>query len=655
MLWFTSKKTTMKLNSTLVLVILSTLLISCGKQPSIPTQTIEPGMADLVIPNQFNFETTKAISLTIKDSRNSSYDVYSITKTGDPEVIITETDTLIDISTSNQKIASGRTVNGSLQIQLNVPGHQEHLYIRRKVAGKFYGEMITANEGQIEYTNNGNLKSTNGVIEDVIYGVNSNGQAFSFDIETGVSTLLTNFNDGAFANAIDKANNKMYVAIRKPPFKLISIDLTSGTQTDIGNLNKQYDRMVYDAKNGLLYLGKKNRLYSYDPFSGQYINEYILTGSNANLGGGDVSLSADGTFYFTSSSKTVLYKGKIEGNKIPTTTITNSLSAKTTSSTLGSDGYLYYATNNTPSKVYKVNVQTGSDQLLYTLSAYKANDFGILLKDNEQQEDDADGDGVPDTEDDYPNDPSLAYNLWVPGENQWGTLAFEDLWPGMGDYDFNDMVVNYKFQQIANSENKIVSIKGYIKNVHEGASLVNGFGFELPIGQNLVSSVNGNNITDNTVNISGNGTEAQQTNAVIIVYDNGDVNLNNLLTVDVTFTQPLAQTSLGNAPYNPFIIKDQDRNFEIHLPDHEPTDLANINHLGTFHDNSNPAIGRYYKTQENLPWAINIPIEFVWPKEKSEILKAYLKFKIWAESGGTQYPDWYLDENGYRDEAFLDI
>jgi len=41
-------------------------------------------------------------------------------------------------------------------------------------------------------------------------------------------------------------------------------------------------------------------------------------------------------------------------------------------------------------------------------------------------------------------------------------------------------------------------------------------------------------------------------------------------------------------------------------------------------------------------------------KEKQEIINGYLHFADWAESGGTQYPDWYKDLPGYRDESFLD-
>jgi hypothetical protein len=34
-----------------------------------------------------------------------------------------------------------------------------------------------------------------------------------------------------------------------------------------------------------------------------------------------------------------------------------------------------------------------------------------------------------------------------------GTLAFEDLWPSTGDYDFNDLVVDYDFKIIKTIKN----------------------------------------------------------------------------------------------------------------------------------------------------------------------------------------------------------
>jgi hypothetical protein len=61
---------------------------------------------------------------------------------------------------------------------------------------------------------------------------------------------------------------------------------------------------------------------------------------------------------------------------------------------------------------------------------------------------DSDGDGVSDQFDDYPDDPLRAFNNFYPSEDGFGTLAFEDLWPGKGDFDFNDMVIDYSINQI---------------------------------------------------------------------------------------------------------------------------------------------------------------------------------------------------------------
>merc|ERR1711879_138237 len=54
--------------------------------------------------------------------------------------------------------------------------------------------------------------------------------------------------------------------------------------------------------------------------------------------------------------------------------------------------------------------------------------------------DDADGDGISDVFDDFPNDPSKAFHT---NNYSNSTLVFEDLWPQKGDYDFNDMVIDY--------------------------------------------------------------------------------------------------------------------------------------------------------------------------------------------------------------------
>ncbi len=118
--------------------------------------------------------------------------------------------------------------------------------------------------------------------------------------------------------------------------------------------------------------------------------------------------------------------------------------------------------------------------------------------------------------------------------------------------------------------------------------------------------------------------------------------------ITVTFVTAVAQSSVGMQYFNPFLIKNQDRTVEVHLPNMAPTKRANQTLFGTFEDNSIPDQGRYYKTKNNLPWGILIFEQFDYPIESVEILDAYLHFAEWAQSGGVSYPNWYTDEPGNR-------
>lgn len=76
--------------------------------------------------------------------------------------------------------------------------------------------------------------------------------------------------------------------------------------------------------------------------------------------------------------------------------------------------------------------------------------------------------------------------------------------------------------------------------------------------------------------------------------------------------------------------------------------------FGQGSDRSNPAEGRYYITEDNMPWALSIHNSFAVPREKVRINQAYLKFDDWATSSGTSWSDWYSNTSvGYRNDANL--
>ncbi len=280
-------------------------------------------------------------------------------------------------------------------------------------------------------------------------------------------------------------------------------------------------------------------------------------------------------------------------------------------------------------------------------------------------DDDADGDGVGDSEDDYPNDPERAFDVYYPNETDWGTLAFEDLWPGKGDYDFNDLIYDYHFKSVLNAQNELVEFFTDYSVRAVGASLENGFGFMLNGDPSNIASVTGTNLTENYINLNPNGTEQNQTNTVIIVFDNaskmfdeGNYFINTLPDADyitpdtnqlhVLYSTPVSTSVTGAAPYNPFLIVNMNRGQEVHLAGQLPTDLADPSYFGQWADDTDPVTGKYYQTVNNLPWGLDLPVSFEYPYEKVNITEAYNHFVEWAESGGVSYPDWYEDNAGYR-------
>jgi LruC domain-containing protein len=286
---------------------------------------------------------------------------------------------------------------------------------------------------------------------------------------------------------------------------------------------------------------------------------------------------------------------------------------------------------------------------------------------------DRDGDGIPDADDDFPDDRERAFLVSFPALS-FGTLAFEDLWPGQGDYDFNDLVLDYRIETTTNALNLVRDIRLAFSIRAIGASLPSGFGFQFG-NDKLKSSdirVSGYNIQSDLYQIDANGTEARQAKPTIIVFDRairllqsqGGSGVNtdpafpfvspfkiNIL-VDIVSGQYTTE-EIGVLNFNPFIIVNQDRGKEIHLPDHVPTSLASSALFGTGQDDSDASRSRYYKTSGNLPWALNLPQGFDYPVEKSQITSAYHLFGDWAVSGGKKYSDWYLDKAGYRDNMFI--
>lgn len=282
---------------------------------------------------------------------------------------------------------------------------------------------------------------------------------------------------------------------------------------------------------------------------------------------------------------------------------------------------------------------------------------------------DSDGDGVLDPIDAFPNDPTKAYINYFPSKAAFAQLAFEDNWPAKGDYDLNDLIVNYRYTFVLNAKNEVVTMQGDFHIAAAGASFHNGFGLQLPVNASAVKSVTGQKTISNYIQFASNGVEAGQSKAVIIPFDNHEALIHypdysylintlnekdkapsDTASVLVTFAAPVSISGLSISAINPFIIGDLTRGREAHLPGYLPTDKADKTLFATSEDASLVNGRPYYTSKENWPWAISFnSTSFKYPLERVKITDAYPHFADWAGSNGTNFQDWYSNlTTGYR-------
>ena len=264
---------------------------------------------------------------------------------------------------------------------------------------------------------------------------------------------------------------------------------------------------------------------------------------------------------------------------------------------------------------------------------------------------DSDGDGVLDEYDSFPNDPTRIYTDYSPAQGSVGSYAFEDKWPKKGDYDFNDLVVDYSYEFAKNAKNQVGSMRATFTTRIVGATFQLGFGFQLDdLAVVDILSVSGADAP--SIETEVNGLETFQSKPVVVVMDNihqsmgstpgnfinaGDGVTKDQYTIAVTinFAEPVDDVG----QINPFIITQGDRFIEVHLKGFAPTDKAAPSFFGTEDDASSGEAT--YQTATGLPWALDFPEKFTPPTERTVLDEAYPDFSEWVSNNGATKTDWY--------------
>jgi LruC domain-containing protein len=678
------------------LIVFTFIALSCNKyNDPIPEDNVIHSVSDLVVPADFDWKTTQTITVSVQ--LPSSGEIQPL--------IITNRD-------GSKRYFRGYPEDGSRTVNtvITIPSYLNEL--RLTYNGTTGPNVVFVSSGILSYNFNNTTKSATSHDNDdcdldgfITYSKGGwgakNGEVADLRNEHFDQVYPTNFVVGDPAHykiTFNSSNDvKNYLPGGGTP-RVLTRNWTNPSEDDeLGNmadqiiaarLNRDYNEAGFLGDNPDFTLGEL--VFEDGPFANMSVNDFLAMAEIALGGGG---LNGHSVEDYKDAAENIIDSFHEGDNEhiltCPTNPDLEDPFIELTSNCSDPD-VVFTITNSgdgdmTSAKtfvLYKNNVQidNGSYQLdvneTYdiTESGYDTDEFKLVIETPAQGSLQEIITGCGEEEDDDDDDNT--------SEQLAGTLAYEDLWPGKGDYDFNDLIIDYDFVVNKNAQEIVQNITATFVVKAFGASYHNGFGFTFPaVSPEDIVSVSGTNIVNNTVfDIASNGLENGQSKATIIVFDDarrvmpqttGGIGVNTQLAYDfidpvtivvnITFASgAVTYSQLNIGEFNPFItvnttINDSpgSRGLEVHLPGYEPSDLFDESYFGQLDDNSSFAEGRYFVTENNLPWAINIAEGFDWVVEFQDITGAYNYFAEWAQSGGINYADWYLDNNGYRNDNMI--
>ena len=624
-----------------------------------PTAQATSSVNDIEVPEGFNYDVTKSFNIEITSSAFSGKALYSIY--------------MMDDMGNYTKL--GNTISndvGSTNYQVTLPSYVEKLYIVKRLKGKEWYKLVTVSSNELEVDFDKlaqEMTSSNrralASCEDIVYAMNHQGAFFGIQIESETydQTDYGTINSGGYAMAYDQDNNIFYYDVKGTLYsynkETETTTLIKKLTTGIGGLDNGYPRMAFNKWDGLLYIGNSNNYAMIDPSDGSVVK--TLTGSgieNSQNGGGDLTFGSDGTIYQACSGGLFrLAVNQDSTNLVATRVSADNFPYYLTGVTIDRFDYIYASTNESDSKLIYMDVKDGSYIIVNSVGR-KMNDLtSFRCRESDFEGEDSDGDGIVDGYDDYPDDPDKAFDQYTPGENGFGTFAFEDLYPMKGDYDFNDIMVQYRHNFVANGQNKVVKVYStfVVKSVR--SDLPCGFAYQLPIHADSIASVTGAKVLTDVVTLDAKGLESgiDPSVPVMIVFDNhfglvkgnGEIRKSDEFIIETTFVSPVEMTSFPVEDFNPFIFINKDRTNELHLANGTPTAKYNQSLRTAGEDVGN------YKTVDGHPWGLHIPHKFHPPKESIDITNAYVNFREFVETAGVSRKNWYTDDSGNRQTSLM--
>ena len=263
--------------------------------------------------------------------------------------------------------------------------------------------------------------------------------------------------------------------------------------------------------------------------------------------------------------------------------------------------------------------------------------------------------------------------IYYPSESEFAKVGYEDKWPDLGDYDFNDVVVNLRTRiDIKDSNVKRYIVQGNL--LASGAGFHNGFAIRFPNvnksnadavlsykevgGAEVNSEFIDPNANELIVNIFDNirFLYSQTASCTFFRTETGCLS-NQVIPFEIRI--PISgSVSFENSPkdlfdpfiyavngyyHGPYVEAPNARSLEVHLQNTAPSELFDSSLLNQGDDFS---LGQnYFVTSNNLPFALELPQSWMHPLERVDFLEAYPDFRNYVESNGSSHNDWFNNPN----------
>lgn len=240
-------------------------------------------------------------------------------------------------------------------------------------------------------------------------------------------------------------------------------------------------------------------------------------------------------------------------------------------------------------------------------------------------------------------DPNVVGWIRYPNGDEFYTAAFEDLFPALGDYDFNDLLVAYRVDLGVTAQGSVAAVRSTAYPIARGARFRHDFRLRLPIAADAASGHLTLTRRDPGALIAESASATFTGSPdVALLLDTGALPFGNTTAgkpllrgtradLNLGFDAPIALAAFGEAPFDPFVVV-RDTGYEIHLPNQSarPGSRNLVDGKTSFRD----PLG--------FPFAMVLPTCFSFPWERVDLRVAYPSLPAFVASGEKSALDWYL-------------